>query len=75
MKFFFMNANEGTKKERKIGIHKASTMRDRIGTRRWTKEKALGTLRRKDRSREGEDSRRDCGNREQNMELLCRNKM
>lgn len=39
------------------------------------REDSHGTLRRKDRSRGEEDSKRDCGNEEQNVEILCQNKM
>lgn len=83
MKFFFlMNAEvkedykgkRGDEKRKKNRGTQSKPMRDR-NKEMDEREDSHGTLRRKDRSRGEEDSKRDCGNEEQNVEILCQNKM
>lgn len=64
----------GDEKRKKNRGTQSKPMRDR-NKEMDEREDSQGTLRRKDRSRGEEDSKRDCGNEEQNVEILCQNKM
>lgn len=64
----------GDEKRKKNQGTQSKPMRDR-NKEMDEREDSQGTLRRKDRSRGREDSRRNCRNGEQNIEILCQNKM